>query len=77
MLCHIIVILDEVFMRIGISKSKNKINYYIIKDYTKNGKKSTKYVLRIGNPEEVKNMAGDIDYIFDLRIMWRSIMKTL
>ena len=56
-------------MRIGISKSKNKINYYIIKDYTKNGKKSTKYVLRIGNPEEVKNMAGDIDYIFDLRIM--------
>lgn len=30
-------------MRLGISKSK-KINYYIIKDYTKNGKRSTKHV---------------------------------
>ena len=29
-------------MRLGISKSKNTINYYIIKDYTKNGKRSTK-----------------------------------
>ena len=49
-------------MRLGISKSKNTINYYIIKDYTKNGKKSTKPVLRIGNLEEVKKLAGDIDY---------------
>lgn len=49
-------------MRLGISKSKNTINYYIIKDYTKNGKRSTKYVLRIGNVEEIKAMAGDIDY---------------
>ena len=37
-------------MRLGISKSKNTINYYIIKDYTKNGKRSTKHVERIGNP---------------------------
>ena len=36
-------------MRLGISKSKNTVNYYIIKDYTKNGKRSTKHVLRIGN----------------------------
>ena len=49
-------------MRLGISKSKNTINYYIIKDYTKNGKRSTKHVLRIGNIEEVKAMAGDMDY---------------
>ncbi len=49
-------------MRLGISKSKNTINYYIIKDYTKNGKRSTKHVTRIGNLEEVKQMAGDIDY---------------
>ena len=49
-------------MRLGISKSKNTINYYIIKDYTKNGKRSTKPILRIGNLEEVKKLAGDIDY---------------
>ncbi len=49
-------------MRLGISKSKNTINYYIIKDYTKNGKRSTKHVVRIGNLEEVKKMAGNKDY---------------
>ena len=49
-------------MRLGISKSKNTINYYIIKDYTKNGKRSTKHVERIGNLEEVKKMAGNQDY---------------
>ena len=49
-------------MRLGISKSKNTVNYYIIKDYTKNGKRSTKHVLRIGNLEEVKKMAGNTDY---------------
>ena len=49
-------------MRLGISKSKNTINYYIIKDYTKNGKRSTKHVERIGNLEEVKKLAGNQDY---------------
>ena len=49
-------------MRLGISKSKNTINYYIIKDYTKNGKRSTKHVLRIGNIEEIKQMAGNLNY---------------
>ena len=49
-------------MRLGISKSKNTINYYVIKDYTKNGKRTTKNVLRIGNLEEVKRMAGNTDY---------------
>ena len=49
-------------MRLGISKSKNTINYYIIKDYTKSGKRSTKHVERIGNLEEVKKLAGNQDY---------------
>ena len=49
-------------MRLGISKSKNTVNYYIIKDYTKNGKRSTKQVERIGNLEDVKVMAGNQDY---------------
>ena len=55
-------------MRLGISKSKNTINYYIIKDYTKNGKRSTKHVLRIGNLEEVKEMAGKQDYMEWLKV---------
>lgn len=54
-------------MRLGISKSKNTINYYIIKDYTKNGKRSTKNVMRIGNLDEVKTMAGNQDYIIWLK----------
>lgn len=49
-------------MRLGISKSKNTINYYIIKDYTKNGKRSTKIVKRIGNLDDIKIMAGNMDY---------------
>ena len=36
--------------------------FYIIKDYTKNKKRSTKIVQRIGNLEEVKIMAGNNDY---------------
>lgn len=54
-------------MRLGISKSKNTINYYIIKDYTKNGKRSTKNIMRIGNLDEVKTMAGNQDYIIWLK----------
>ena len=54
-------------MRLGISKSKNTINYYIIKDYNKNGKRSTKHVTRIGNLEEVKKMAGNQDYMIWLK----------
>ena len=49
-------------MRLKISKSKNTILFYIIKDYTRNGKRSTKIVKRIGNLEEVKTMAGKMDY---------------
>lgn len=49
-------------MRLKISKSKNTTLFYIIKDYTKNKKRSTKIVQRIGNLEEVKKMAGNKDY---------------
>ena len=49
-------------MRLKISKSKNTILFYIIKDYTRNGKRSTKIVKRIGNLEDVKTMAGNMDY---------------
>lgn len=49
-------------MRISCSKSKNSTLFYIIKDYTKNGKRSTKIVKRIGTLENVKSMAGNIDY---------------
>jgi len=49
-------------MRLKISKSKNTTLFYIIKDYTKNGKRSTKIVKRIGNLEDVKIMAGNTDY---------------
>ena len=49
-------------MRLSTSRSKNTIIYYIIKDYTKNGKRSTKIVERIGNLEEIKKMADNQDY---------------
>ena len=49
-------------MRLKISKSKNTSLFYIIKDYTKNGKRSTKVVKRIGNLDEVKKLAGNQNY---------------
>ena len=49
-------------MRLSKSKSKNTTLFYIIKDYTKNGKRSTKIVHKIGNLEEVKQMSGKQDY---------------
>ena len=49
-------------MRLSTSRSKNTIIYYIIKDYTKNGKRSTKIVEKIGNIDEVKIKAGNQDY---------------
>lgn len=49
-------------MRLSKSKSKNTTLFYIIKDYTKNGKRSTKIVHKIGNLEEVKQMSGNQDY---------------
>ena len=50
-------------MRLKISKSKNTTLFYIIKDYTRNGKRSTKIVKRIGNLYDIKIMAGNTDYM--------------
>lgn len=49
-------------MRLSKSKSKNTTLFYIIKDYTKNGKRSTKIIHKIGNLEEVEQMSGNQDY---------------
>ena len=49
-------------MRLSYSKSKNTTIFYIIKDYTKNKKRSTKIVHKIGNLEEVQKLAGNNDY---------------
>lgn len=46
-------------MRLSTSKSKNTTLFYIIKDYTRNGKRSTKIVHKIGNLQEVMKLAGD------------------
>ena len=54
-------------MRLKISKSKNTTLFYIIKDYTRNGKRSTKIVKRIGNLEDVKIMASNTDYMVWLK----------
>lgn len=49
-------------MRLKTSKSKNTTLFYIIKDYAKNGKRSTKIVKKIGNTDDVIKMAGSADY---------------
>ena len=49
-------------MRLKTSKSKNTTLFYIIKDYAKNGKRSTKIVKKIGNTDDVIKMAGSVDY---------------
>jgi len=57
-----------------VSKSKNSINFYIIKDYTNlNGKRSTKIFEKLGNQQQIEERFGKINtidnikkYIFDL-----------
>ena len=51
-------------MRISSSKSKNTVNFYIIKDYTKNGKRTTRHIDKIGNLEKITELAKKegIDY---------------
>ena len=44
-------------MRISYSTSKNSKTFYIIKDYTKNGKRSTKKVDTIGNLKTIEPLA--------------------
>lgn len=44
-------------MRIGYSKSKNSISYSIIKDYNRNGKRTTKIIHKIGNTSFIEPLA--------------------
>lgn len=44
-------------MRISYSKAKNSINYYIIDDYTRNGKRTTKIIDKIGNYNKISEQA--------------------
>ena len=45
-------------MRLKITKTKSDINYYIIKDIKKNGKRTTQIYERLGNIEQIKNRAN-------------------
>ena len=45
-------------MRISYSKSKNHTNYYIIEDYNRNGKRTTKIIERIGNDNKISELAA-------------------
>lgn len=45
-------------MRIGYSKTKNSINYYVIDDYNRNGKRTTKIIEKIGNYNKVSELAN-------------------
>ena len=48
-------------MRIKTSKSKNSISYYVIKDITRNGKRTTKVVEALGNHEEILEKHPGVD----------------
>ena len=48
-------------MRIKKSKSKNSISYSIIEDYKNNGKRTTRIVETLGNIDQIKIKAGNID----------------
>ena len=45
-------------MRISYSKSKNKTSYYIIEDYNKNGKRTTKIIDKIGKLDDILVLAN-------------------
>ena len=52
-------------MRLGYSKSKNTIQFYVMKDIRKNGKRSTKIIQKLGNLEQVKKKAnGEDPYVW-------------
>ncbi len=52
-------------MRLGYSKSKNTVQFYVMKDIKKNGKRSTKIVKKLGNYEEIKKKSnGEDPYIW-------------
>ena len=48
-------------MRLNIIKSPNATSYYVIKDYKKNGKRSTKVVEKLGTHADLLQKCGDLD----------------
>ena len=48
-------------MRVNKTKSKNQVHFSIIKDITKNGKRTTCIYENIGNLEKLKKRAGDME----------------
>lgn len=48
-------------MRLKITKSKNSVSFYVIKDYMNGKKRTTKIVEKLGNINEVAAKAGDKD----------------
>lgn len=48
-------------MRLNTVKSPNAVSYYVIKDYKKDGKRSTKVVEKLGTHEEILAKCGDME----------------
>jgi len=48
-------------MRLNTVKSPNAISYYVIKDYVKNGKRSSKVVEKLGTQEDLLTRSGGQD----------------
>jgi len=48
-------------MRIKITKTNSNTNYYVIKDYNINGKRTTKIIEKLGSEQELKNKIGNVD----------------
>lgn len=53
-------------MRISYSKTKKSINYYIIDDYVRNGKRTTKIIQKIGNYNKVLEEANKENIEIDI-----------
>jgi transposase len=45
-------------VRLSISKSKNAISFYVIKDYTENNKRTTKIVEKLGTYDDLKKLSN-------------------
>lgn len=48
-------------MRLNIVKSPNATSYYVIKDYMKNGKRTSKVVEKLGTYDQLVLRCGDRD----------------
>lgn len=65
-------------MRLNISKSKNAINYFIIKDYkTFDGKRTTNVYEKLGNQEQVEKRFGKENTIVEIKKYINSLNEIL